>query len=63
MKKALSLPGLLSVIHGYSLVGAMRYPSWSLASPKVKAALDGRELARTIFVRDRLVNFVTLRRS
>ncbi|TMF80695.1 MAG: leucine--tRNA ligase, partial [Chloroflexi bacterium] len=35
----------------------------ALASPKVKAALDGRELARTIFVRDRLVNFVTLRRS
>jgi leucyl-tRNA synthetase len=33
------------------------------ASPKVKAALDGREPERTIFVADRLVNFVTRRRS
>jgi len=33
------------------------------ASPKVKAALDGREPARTIFVPDRLVNFVTRRPS
>src|SRR2546430_11155330 len=35
----------------------------ALASPKVKAALDRRAPARTIFVRDRLGNFVTLRRS
>src|SRR5438034_10916968 len=31
----------------------------AMASPKVKSALDGREPARTIFVPDRLVNFVT----
>jgi leucyl-tRNA synthetase len=35
----------------------------ALASPKVKAALDGREPDRTIFVPDRLVNFVTRRSS
>jgi leucyl-tRNA synthetase len=35
----------------------------ALASPKVKAALDGREPDRTIFVPDRLVNFVTKPRS
>ena len=35
----------------------------AMASPKVKAALDGQEPARTIFVPDRLVNFVTRRRS
>ena len=35
----------------------------AMASPKVRAALDGREPARTIFVPDRLVNFVTRRRS
>jgi len=34
----------------------------AMASPKVRAALDGREPARTIFVPDRLVNFVTRRR-
>jgi leucyl-tRNA synthetase len=33
------------------------------ASPKVKAALDGRDPERTIFVPDRLVNFVTRKRS
>jgi leucyl-tRNA synthetase len=35
----------------------------AMASPKVRAALDGREPARTIFVPDRLVNFVTRRTS
>ena len=35
----------------------------AMASPKVKAALDGREPGRTIFVPDRLVNFVTRRPS
>ena len=35
----------------------------ALASPKVKAALDGRTPDRTIFVPDRLVNFVTKPRS
>jgi leucyl-tRNA synthetase len=35
----------------------------ALASPKVKAALDGRVPDRTIFVPDRLVNFVTKQRS
>ena len=35
----------------------------ALASPKVKAALDGREPDRTIFVPDRLLSFVTKRRS
>jgi len=35
----------------------------AMASPKVKSALDGREPARTIFVPDRLVNFVTRRPS
>ena len=35
----------------------------ALASPKVKAALDGRKPDRTIFVPDRLVNFVTKPRS
>ncbi len=35
----------------------------ALASSKVKAALDGREPGRTIFVPDRLVNFVTRRPS
>src|SRR5438552_155872 len=35
----------------------------ALASPKVKAALDGREVERPIFVADRLVNLVTRRRS
>jgi len=35
----------------------------ALASPKVKAALDGREPDRTIFVPDRLVNFGTKPRS
>ena len=35
----------------------------AVASPKVKAALDGQKPARTIFVPDRLVNFVTRRRS
>ena len=35
----------------------------AMASPKVKVALDGREPARTIFVADRLVNFVTRRPS
>jgi leucyl-tRNA synthetase len=34
----------------------------AMASPKVKAALDGQKPTRTIFVPDRLVNFV-LRRS
>jgi len=34
-----------------------------MASPKVKAALDGQKPARTIFVPDRLVNFVTRRSS
>jgi leucyl-tRNA synthetase len=33
------------------------------ASPKVKAALDGREIDKTFFVPDRLVNIVTRRRS
>src|SRR5439155_2618049 len=31
----------------------------ALASPKVKVALDGRHVERTVFVKDRLVNFVT----
>jgi leucyl-tRNA synthetase len=35
----------------------------AMASPKVKAALDGRTPGRTIFVPDRLVNFVTRRPS
>jgi leucyl-tRNA synthetase len=35
----------------------------AIASPKVTAALDGREPERTIFVPDRLVNFVTKQRS
>jgi len=35
----------------------------AMASPKVKAALHGRDPERTIFVPDRLVNFVTRRRS
>jgi leucyl-tRNA synthetase len=35
----------------------------AMASPKVKAALNGREPGRTIFVPDRLVNFVTRRPS
>jgi leucyl-tRNA synthetase len=35
----------------------------AMASPKVKAALDGREPVRTIFVPDRLVSFVTRRPS
>jgi len=35
----------------------------AMASPKVKAALDGQKPARTIFVPDRLVNFVTRRSS
>jgi leucyl-tRNA synthetase len=35
----------------------------AMASPKVRAALDGREPDRTIFVPDRLVNFVTRRPS
>jgi leucyl-tRNA synthetase len=35
----------------------------ALASPKVKAALEGREPGRTIFVPDRLVNFVMRRPS
>jgi leucyl-tRNA synthetase len=35
----------------------------ALASPKVKAALDGRKPDRTVFVADRLVNFVTKQRS
>jgi leucyl-tRNA synthetase len=35
----------------------------AMASPKVKAALHGRDPERTIFVSDRLVNFVTRRRS
>jgi leucyl-tRNA synthetase len=35
----------------------------ALASPKVKAAFDGRKPERTIFVPDRLVNFVTKPRS
>ena len=34
----------------------------AMASPKVRAALDGREPDRTIFVPDRLVNFVVTRR-
>jgi leucyl-tRNA synthetase len=33
------------------------------ASPKVRAALDGREIDRTFFVPDRLVNIVTRQRS
>jgi leucyl-tRNA synthetase len=35
----------------------------ALASPKAKAALDGRQVERTVFVKDRLVNVVTGRRS
>ena len=35
----------------------------ALASPKVKVALDGRHVERTVFVKDRLVNFVTRRPS
>ncbi len=35
----------------------------AMDSPKVKAALDGRKPARTFFVPDRLVNFVTRRPS
>jgi len=35
----------------------------ALASPKAKAALDGRTIARTIVVPDRLVNIVTRRSS
>jgi leucyl-tRNA synthetase len=35
----------------------------AMASPKVRTALDGREPARTIFVPDRLVSFVTRRPS
>jgi leucyl-tRNA synthetase len=35
----------------------------AMASPKVKAALDGQKPARTIFVPDRLVSFVTKPRS
>ncbi len=35
----------------------------AMASPKVKAALDGQKPARTFFVPDRLVNFVTRRSS
>ena len=35
----------------------------AMASPKVKAALDGRQIERTIFVPDRLVNIVTRRSS
>ena len=35
----------------------------AMASPRVKAALDGRKPGRTIFVPDRLVNFVTRRPS
>jgi len=35
----------------------------ALASPKVKAALDGRTIDRKIVVPDRLVNIVTKRRS
>jgi hypothetical protein len=29
------------------------------ASPKIARRLDGRQIARTIYVPDRLVNFVT----
>ena len=42
-------------------VGGIAQPAaekLAMASPKVKTALDGRESARTIFVPDRLVNFV-----
>ena len=35
----------------------------AMVSPKVKAALDGREPLRTIYVPDRLVNIVTKQRS
>ena len=35
----------------------------ALASPKVKAALDGRVIERKIVVPDRLVNIVTKQRS
>ena len=35
----------------------------AMASAKVKAALDGQKPTRTIFVPDRLVNFVTRRPS
>jgi leucyl-tRNA synthetase len=35
----------------------------AMASPKVKAALDGRQIERTIFVPDRLVNIVTRQSS
>jgi leucyl-tRNA synthetase len=35
----------------------------ALASSKAKAALDGREVGRIVFVPDRLVNIVTRRRS
>ena len=35
----------------------------ALQSSKVRAALDGRPVERTVYVADRLVNFVTRRRS
>src|SRR5207253_8879788 len=35
----------------------------ALASPRAKAALDGRDVDRVVVVPDRLVNIVTRRRS